>query len=110
MKDPVMTRRSELETLMTEMRADETTAMQEAADLFESADMDAFTAKITDLRDRTIPGSHYDQIFTSILSVFNSTKNMLAEAFPAVPAVPASEQVVDQPASEATDDKAPAAE
>lgn len=89
------TKRDEMNALMDSMRSDETTAMQDAADLFRSEDMKGFVAQITAFRDQTIPGGPYDQIFTSVLSVMKSTSDLLDNKFP-----PANEATIEAPAQD----------
>jgi len=98
------TRREELNALMEEMRAEENAAVAEMHDLFMSEDMGALLTKLGELRDRTIPGSSYDQILSSTMNVINSTRMMAQQAATSNAApdpaatLPASQQVVNQPA------------
>lgn len=78
-------RREKLAELMNEVKADELLAIKEMNSFLSGSDAQAFRVKIAGIIEKTMPGSHYDQVFTSMVSCFDNSllmcqKTLQAEA------------------------------
>lgn len=93
-----MSYREEYEALLAKMRTSEADAVEEANQLFVSEDMGALLDKLTELKDRTIPGGHYDQIIGGVVSVIKGTRDMANVAIEAAKKAAEPQPVYEDPA------------
>lgn len=77
-KETKLSPRDQLAALMKTQETDQDNAIREALSFFGSSDAKAFYDKVASFRDRTVPNSHFDQVFSSLLRVVDSTKEMAA--------------------------------
>lgn len=93
-----MSFREEYEALMEKMRTSEADAVAETNELFTSDDMTALLNKLTELKDKTIPGGHYDQILGGTIQVITGTRNMAKQAIEAANKAAEPQPVFEDPA------------
>lgn len=71
---PEPTLREQLEEVFREALADQEEALKEAVVLLGSDEVRVLSGKIAAIKLRTLPNSHCDQLFATLLQVIDSTK------------------------------------
>jgi hypothetical protein len=93
------TTREKLATLMQAAADDQKAAIVEAGAYLESPEATNFLKSIEGFRERTLPGSHVEQIFDGVLNIIQSVKTMTDQTIAAEKRIQEAQAEVDKPAA-----------